>query len=165
MQMSMFSPALSLPSDHGEALAFWADHLRENSADPDAFTFSDIKDGHSYCFYGSMVFQIVHTARGGVFNLSGKVYHSLSFADDSRKQITDTSLHRLSGLTADQVDEVVSALLNFKHRTFRALVTETFACCNDFRRCSAARQCLHPEDRFYNGCYYRKNLESGKIFY
>lgn len=165
MQMSMFAPGVSLPSTHEEALSFWADHLREDSADADAFTFTDVKNGHSYYFYGTMVFQVVQTAHGGAFALSGKVFRSLSFASQSRKQITDTTLHRLDGLTADQISEVVSALLDFKHSVFRSLITETFACCNDFRRCSAARQCLHPEDRFYNGCYYRKNLEAGKIFF
>lgn len=165
MQLSFLSSGPALPSTHEEVLAFWANHLQEDSADTDAFTFSAIKGGYSYYIYGAVAFQVIQSAHGGVFQLSGKVYQALSFADGSRKQITATSLHRLEGLTPQQVAEVVSALLDFKHRTFRALVTETFACCNDFRRCSAAGQCIHPEDRFYNGCYYRKNLESGKIFY
>lgn len=42
---------------------------------------------------------------------------------------------------------------------------EPFGCCNDFLRCSDARQCLHRDDNFYHGCMYRKNLENGRIFY
>lgn len=38
-------------------------------------------------------------------------------------------------------------------------------CCNDFIRCSDAKTCLHKDDPDYHGCYYRKNLEAGHIFY
>lgn len=165
MQLSFVSPGPALPSTHEEALTFWATLLREDSSDADAFTFSPVRGGYSYYIYGTVAFQVIQGARGGAFLLSGKVYQALSFANGSRKQVTGTSLHRLEGLTPQQVSEVVTALLDFKRRTFRALVTETFACCNDFRRCSAAGQCIHPEDRFCNGCYYRKNLEAGKIFF
>lgn len=42
---------------------------------------------------------------------------------------------------------------------------DTFGCCNDHVRCSDAGYCLHLKDREYWGCYYRKNLEAGRIFY
>lgn len=42
---------------------------------------------------------------------------------------------------------------------------EPFGCCNDFERCSDALECLHKLDPDYSGCYYRKNLEAGRIFY
>ncbi len=45
------------------------------------------------------------------------------------------------------------------------VVGERFGCCNDFVRCSDALECLHKDNPEYNGCYYRKNLESGRIFY
>ena len=40
-----------------------------------------------------------------------------------------------------------------------------FGCCNDFLKCSDARRCMHQGETFYYGCMYRKNLESGLIFY
>lgn len=42
---------------------------------------------------------------------------------------------------------------------------DQFACCNDFIRCSDACHCLHLNNPDYRGCQYRKNLESGHIFY
>ncbi|MCI5545371.1 MAG: hypothetical protein MR399_00270 [Clostridiales bacterium] len=42
---------------------------------------------------------------------------------------------------------------------------EPFGCCNDHVRCSDAGHCLHLDDEEYWGCYYRKNLEAGRIFY
>lgn len=39
------------------------------------------------------------------------------------------------------------------------------ACCNDFINCSDQMQCIHKYDPDYAGCWYRKNLENGRIFY
>lgn len=39
------------------------------------------------------------------------------------------------------------------------------ACCNDFERCSDEGVCLHRYEADYAGCWYRKNLDKGKIFY
>lgn len=52
-----------------------------------------------------------------------------------------------------------------KKALFRTLGDVSFACCNDFERCSDAMSCLHPYDIFYNHCLYRTNLEAGRIFY
>ena len=40
-----------------------------------------------------------------------------------------------------------------------------FACCNDYLLCSNARECIHKDNPDLRGCYYRKNLENGKILY
>lgn len=42
---------------------------------------------------------------------------------------------------------------------------ERFGCCSSYVECSNAKRCLHEEDFEYLGCYYRANLEAGKIFY
>ena len=42
---------------------------------------------------------------------------------------------------------------------------EGFACCHLYEQCSDARQCIHPSRLFGLACYYRRNLEQGKIFY
>ena len=43
--------------------------------------------------------------------------------------------------------------------------TEKFGCCDLYRECSAAKKCLHRDLFYARACWYRKNLESGKIFY
>ena len=40
-----------------------------------------------------------------------------------------------------------------------------FACCDRFIECSDAKHCLFPKDQHHLGCYYRRNLRAGKIFY
>ena len=42
---------------------------------------------------------------------------------------------------------------------------DKFGCCGKYIECSDQKECLH-ENKFYaRACWYRKNLEKGKIFY
>lgn len=38
-------------------------------------------------------------------------------------------------------------------------------CCSRYEECSDARKCVHPDKQLALKCRYRKNLESGRIFY
>ena len=42
---------------------------------------------------------------------------------------------------------------------------ESFGCCHRYEACSDARKCIHPNLMMSLACSYRKNLESGRIFY
>ncbi|MDD4565470.1 MAG: hypothetical protein PHE79_08390 [Eubacteriales bacterium] len=41
----------------------------------------------------------------------------------------------------------------------------SFGCCSKFKKCSDEKKCLHENKLYSTGCYYRRNLEVGKIFY
>ncbi len=41
----------------------------------------------------------------------------------------------------------------------------SFDCCSSFRKCSDALECIHKGNPLYDGCTYRKKLESGIVFY
>jgi hypothetical protein len=41
----------------------------------------------------------------------------------------------------------------------------TFGCCDLSIKCSDAKKCVHSDKKYAKGCYYKKNLEAGKIFY
>ena len=43
--------------------------------------------------------------------------------------------------------------------------SERFGCCHRYVECSDARSCTAPDKFHARGCYYRENLEKGKIFY
>lgn len=43
--------------------------------------------------------------------------------------------------------------------------SDKFGCCHRFKECSDAKKCLHPDQFYSKACWYRKNLENGKIFY
>ena len=63
---------------------------------------------------------------------------------------------------ADAVVDMVRAVYAARRAS---VYGRSFMCCNDFIRCSDARQCLKATDPEYAGCAYRKNLEAGRIFY
>lgn len=44
-------------------------------------------------------------------------------------------------------------------------MAEKFGCCSKYTECSDNAACLFLADEEYSGCQYRKNLESGRIFY
>lgn len=43
--------------------------------------------------------------------------------------------------------------------------SNTFGCCSRFNECSDSGKCLHPNKLYATGCAYKKNLDSGNIFY
>ena len=46
-----------------------------------------------------------------------------------------------------------------------AMNFQSFGCCDKYIKCSDAKKCLHSDLLYSTACMYRKNLESGKIFY
>lgn len=42
---------------------------------------------------------------------------------------------------------------------------KTFSCCSRYLECSNAKKCLHPNQLHAKECYYKYNLENGRIFY
>lgn len=42
---------------------------------------------------------------------------------------------------------------------------EGFGCCHLYEKCSDAKTCIQPDKLFALACYYKKNLEQGRIFY
>lgn len=53
----------------------------------------------------------------------------------------------------------------FSHTLKNFEPTEKFGCCGKYVKCSNARKCLHENTFYARCCMYRKNLESGRIFY
>ena len=149
-QISLFEDEkIPFPTTHDDIVKLHERYIAEGETDSDACTWSDTKNGRSYFFYGKKVFE-------HITNSMGKA--KLKIQQDDDKPLT---------LTSDSSDLLpyLEKLKEMKKSIFRNLNTDTFACCNDFQRCSDALQCLHQDDRFYNGCLYRKNLEAGKVFY
>lgn len=44
-------------------------------------------------------------------------------------------------------------------------MSENIGCCSSYVKCSDNLKCLHIGESDYDGCMYRQNLESGKVFY
>lgn len=43
--------------------------------------------------------------------------------------------------------------------------SEKFGCCGKYVECSDSKKCLHCNTFYAKACYYRKNLDAGRIFY
>lgn len=158
-QMSFFDgEKIAFPLSHEDVLKLHKLYIDEDEKDKDAFTWKEIKDGYSYFFYGTKVMDYTVTP-------SGKARFRIR--QDLRKEDEEGSgKERFVIISSDcDLQPYMERLKKAKQVLFRNLITETFACCNDFERCSDARKCLKTEDRMYNGCLYRKNLEAGRIFY
>lgn len=141
------------PLTYDDLHLLYEKYIYEGEKDDDVFTWSEIKEGRSYSMYGKKVLEFypgdMKKARLYIFPL-------------------DKNEKRIALKAADPVDSLISSfdsLKQMKRTIFRNTITEVFGCCNDFKKCSAIDACIHQEDRFYNGCMYRTNLEAGRNFY
>ena len=155
-QISMFSESLVFPSNYEDIEKIYKEYIFEGETDKDVFTSSDLTSysvpyGKSYFFYGQKVFEFIPPAKK-------KSKLTVFRLDDSKIVLTPSS-------SMVELLAAFAELKTMKQEIFRNLNTEPFGCCNDFIRCSDVHECLHAEDRFYNNCMYRKNLEAGHIFY
>ena len=60
--------------------------------------------------------------------------------------------------------EIVRQIVEDVKRTVTNAPTD-FSCCSRYAECSDAGCCTHPDKEFSFGCYYRKNLKKGRVFY
>lgn len=163
-QVSMFD-MITIPESF-EDIDRLLERVREEETDEDLFSFSDTSAGRSYSFYGTKVFEFLPKKNGkgsGKIKACPEILIALGQATAGEAKQTAFSVVAMN--TENDVIALIEALKVRKRYLFRNLITETFGCCNDFMRCSEAECCIHQNDRFYNGCTYRTNLEQGKIFY
>lgn len=152
-------PSSPYPQSVQEIESMWKEAVYEPTDDDDAFSYSATKTGISFFVYGRKSFELVRGKKGMNLRVSGDLMQLL---DPEREDLDEMKFYPLP---VDQVSTFPSLLKAHKKYVFRNLITDTFACCHRFMQCSDARACLMPHDRTYNGCYYRRNLEKGLIFY
>ena len=81
----------------------------------------------------------------------------------TQKSDADTSFVRFSfsGTNPDILHEL------FRLELMNALdnAPKEYSCCARYVECSDAKKCIHPDKDMAFGCYYKKNLMNGRIFY
>ena len=150
-QLSIFQDGILFPQTYSDLFSLYEKYIYEGEKDTDVFTWSDIKNGRSYAFYGKKVMTFIPSD-------TGKVKLKVNLPSGEAGTLD-------SATTPEELLAWLEKLRLAKRTIFRNLIIEEFGCCNDFKRCSAVDKCIHSEDRFYNGCYYRRNLENGRNFY
>lgn len=63
----------------------------------------------------------------------------------------------------DKVRTFAKAIITHYIETFEP--SDKFGCCGKYAECSKEGKCIHDNKFYAKACWYRKNLESGKIFY
>ena len=139
--------------------------LRMLREDDSTVTLRINKNNASIYMFGSVAFSIRINSRTRCLESYSPV--AISYVDriPGASVAKDESVRFPIATSKDVVpviEEMVNAVYEFQRDELRG---EPFGCCNDFVRCSDALKCLHVGDRDYAGCMYRKNLESGRIFY
>lgn len=149
-QLTMFESAIPFPQNYDDIDNLYQNFIFDGELDEQRFSFKETKTGRSYFFYGIKVF---------------------SFSPDSGKgpklKIIERNEDKPVEIPVSPQDfpEALKKLKQKYRFLVRNTITETFACCNDFKRCSAVDTCIHQKEIFYNGCQYRRNLEAGRNFY
>ena len=166
MQTSFFTDDKSFPHSYADLRALFDRYLARENEDADAFTWSDLStDGRSYSFYGQKVFEFYPDDAGKAkIKLPGRIMKQLGYG---KADAQDEAYYILpeKAATASMLEQLIEILRQEKKTIFRNTITEKFGCCHAFKECSNKGECLFQDDRFYNGCEYRKNLEAGRNFY
>lgn len=149
------------------------------SADlPDGFLdLQEVKDGHSLWIVepvskrrSKMVFSI--TTKGK----KGQKYFSITIKISMLAKVPSPEMAEVIMKESD----VLNCRLNFTHGNTEILPylhniilyyvdhfepSDKFGCCHRYKECSAEQKCIHPDQFYSKACWYRKNLENGKVFY
>lgn len=60
--------------------------------------------------------------------------------------------------------DYIKQLVEYELRTYVSKATR-FACCSHFIECSDAKKCVHTNKLYACACFYKANLDAGKVFY
>lgn len=159
-QLSFLESSVPYPSSFEDIQSLYERFIYDGETDDDVFTWNEIQSGRSYSFYNEKVFEFIPKSNGkSRLKIPGRLFPSECSKKEKNYYVLDPAVMPFT------ISELLAILKSEKERIFLELNVEQFGCCNDFLRCSDAKACLHTDNRFYNGCMYRKNLEAGKIFY
>lgn len=61
--------------------------------------------------------------------------------------------------------QIIDNIKSVFERCYLSQSVDKFGCCSRYEECSDEKRCTHPDIKFAAGCYYRTNLEEGRIFY
>ena len=68
-------------------------------------------------------------------------------------------------MNAPGIVEFFKDVVELKLKVYESARATPFGCCSLFEECSDAKRCIHPNRLYSTACAYRRNLESGRIFY
>lgn len=100
------------------------------------------------------------------FAVKKDLVHKIFIPENAElKNIKSDKLNTYVNFTVwnDSVIKFMKDVIVYYVETFEP--SDKFGRCGKYKECSEAKQCLHNNKFYSKACWYRKNLESGKIFY
>ena len=110
----------------------------------------------------SLIMRIISRERSSSIALPSRARNALP-EEVKYKRTSDGYLRvSLSGIDDKALADIAAKAADLAIMTYPS----TFGCCAMYRECSDACRCLQAEaDDLYLGCYYRRNLKQGAVFY
>lgn len=132
--------------------------------------FKENKSGNSFYLGSNTIVVIKQTAKvkrllikNGLYD---KVNINLSELLPSARIVELKSEPLYTVIETQLEDDLTECIRPFLERAIQDYKPpKTFACCHLYVQCSDAKKCLHPQQIYAKQCWYRENLERGKIFY
>lgn len=158
-QISIFEPTL-IEKAEKLILDSLAELLAENGLSGMTTKFEELKEkgsakNYSVTFSGNIIVRIY----------CGKIKKYLEFPNidelgaDSSKSFIRTDISSLEEIP-NHLDKIKRSCQYILDR-----LPKEFSCCSRYMQCSDAKICIHPDKPFAAGCFYRKVLHSGRVFY
>lgn len=127
----------------------------------DVLKYSFNKDGSIGVFIDNMLFLKVNERQNNIF-MKIEVHKAL-FSLQPVEQVEQPVGFVKMEFKRENFNNIFENILTYTIENY--FPSHRFGCCSKYEECSDAKCCLH-EDKFYaKGCYYRENLEQGRIFY
>ena len=118
-------------------------------------------------FFGVSVIRIKCSTKKSYFSTKSS-YETLSKYSSSlnaEKIKSDPLWVRIPINSISDIEQLYPLILDLYDEAYEQINTETFSCCSRYVECSDAKMCIHPDKILAKGCFYKKNLEKGRIFY
>lgn len=150
-EMELPENFLTLNTNQNDSISLWINEPVTNTKSKMIFNIQEMgRKGNKY------IRIYLKSNTKGKFNVPDDIGVNSSKSDPSTYFIT---ISEWTEAVHSLVDEIIKYYVNDFEPSDR------FGCCHLYRECSQAKKCIHDNLFYARACWYRKNLESGRIFY
>ena len=112
------------------------------------------------------ILRVEFKTNGIVIHVPLRVFDCLPTFDGmvaTRNESTNFAAIKIGELSP-QVFDYIEKVMIYSYANYSSS-QDSFACCSRYEACSDALHCVHDNQLYAKKCTYRRNLESGRIFY
>lgn len=141
--------------------------VQESNTEEFEFTPHKIKDGYSFRCYRVVWLKIIKKKDKYVIeiNNSQKGFYEGVKANIKNAKLVNGKIIIETEYPIENITALKNNLIDRYNFIRNHEPVEYFGCCSHFNECSNEKRCVQADKKLAKGCAYKKNLESGKIFY